>query len=363
MKEAILLFALLLSAMNIMAQAYEFETREKTLDDGTRLVICDTKDYAKLSTSSPDIDLVMRDYYTENKTPVVLFRFRKYAKFEYRNSFAVARKIRELALSIPNNEERRKNITIKLFLSNDDILCGINEGIIYCDEVQRHSMVILDSTGVFDAAIPISLLVSSHTPEQTKTTGNTQVICQQLRTHDIVKIEVDGVSFDVRGLRSAATFNAMFDALAAKTSKGHLYRSSGASSSSTPSATAELGFVGILPDGEILCRLDNLIIKGAKGKEVLILVEFEDVNTEDGVFAITEIATPSYDDSTYKSFILKGNVQNYNSFPPSGGRFKVYVEIVTGYGSKIESGKKIIGKTNNKYVTIYKRPSGTWNYD
>ena len=306
MKKAILLFAIFLSAMNMMAQAYEFEMEEKSLDNGVKYVDCETKDLAELNVFSPDINLEMWDYYGEDNIPCVSFRLYKYAIGKYKNSFAVVKKVRELALSIPNSEVRRKNITIKLYLSNGDILCGINEGVISRSAIQRNLMVNLDSTGVCDAFIPISLLASSRIPEQVQTAENLQVICQQLRTHDIVKIEVDGVSFDVRGLRSAATFNAMFNALAAKTGKGHLYRSSSAPSSSTsfssstPSATAEIGYIGILSDGEILCRLDNLIIKGAKGKEVLIVVEFEDVNNEDEVFVIDKRVTPPYDDSKYK---------------------------------------------------------------
>ena len=248
MRKTILLLTLLLSAMNIMAQAYEFETRENTLDGGIKDVVCETKDYTKLSASSPDITLQMWDYYGEDMIPVVGFRFWKFAKGEYKNSFAVAKKIRDLAFSIPKgNDDIKKILTISLYLSNGDVLRGTNEGFISLGTIQRNLMMRLDSVGVVEASISISLLERPQTPRQIKTHENQQVICQQLRTYDIVKIEVDGVSFDVRGLRSAATFDAMFNALAAKTGKGHLYRHDSSSPSSSskvstgPTASCDLG--------------------------------------------------------------------------------------------------------------------------
>ena len=93
MKKAILLFALLLSAMNIMAQAYEFETKDNTLDDGTKYVDCKTKHFAELNVSSPDIVLEMWEFYNKDKMPAVKFDLSKFAKGKYKNSFAVAKKI------------------------------------------------------------------------------------------------------------------------------------------------------------------------------------------------------------------------------------------------------------------------------
>ena len=225
MRKIILLFALLLSAMNIMAQAYEFETEENTFDNGEKDVVCNTKDYAKLSVSSPDISLEMWDFYGEDRIPVVCLNLFKFARGQYKNAFAVAKKIRNLALSIPKEKDDiKENVTINLYLSNGDILRGRNKGRTSISNRQRISMNLSDSIGVVAASIYVSLLESSLTPRQIQTKENQQVICQQLRTYDIVKIEVDGVSFDVRGLRSAATFDAMFNALAQKTGKGHLYR-------------------------------------------------------------------------------------------------------------------------------------------
>lgn len=225
MRKTILMLTLLLSAMNVMAQAYGFKTEERCFDNGLKYVDCETKDFAKLNVFSPDIKLEMWDYYDEDKTPVVELFLYKYAKGEYKNSFAVAKKIRDMALSITEEDDwSKKCLTFNLYLSNGDVLRGTNEGWISTGRLQNTTMSVTDSLGYVDATIPILLLESSRTPIQIQTMENTQVICQQLRTYDIVKIEIDGVSFDVRGLRSAATFDAMFNVLAQKTGKGHLYR-------------------------------------------------------------------------------------------------------------------------------------------
>ncbi len=351
MKKAILLFALLLSAMNIMAQAYEFETKDNTLDDGTKYVDCKTKHFAELNVSSPDIVLEMWEFYNKDKMPAVKFDLSKFAKGKYKNSFAVAKKIRDLALSI-TEDDIKKNMTINLYLSNGDVLRGTNKGCISTSSLQHASMSMLDSIGFVGAYIPICLWESSLTPRQIQTEEKQQVICQQLRTYDIVKIEVDGVSFDVRGLRSAATFDAMFNALAAKTGKGHLYRYNSSSSSSNvssgPSASCELGHIAVYSDGAIRCRVDNFRIVGAKGKDVEVNAIFEDVSEEFVNYGFLKRFTSiPNDDCTYDEFRVRGKVnelaklKRYNS-----GRFKVYIEV--------EVDNRVIFTSNAKYISIYK---------
>lgn len=364
MKKAILLFALLLSAMNIMAQAYEFETKENTLDDGTKYVDCKTKDFAKLNVSSPDIKLAMWDFYGEDKIPTIDFSLFKYAKGEYKNSFAVAKKIRDMALSITEEDDWiKKNMTINLYLSNGDVLRGTNKGWISTGHLQHVSMSVADSLGYVNATISISLLESSLTPIQIQTKENQQLICQQLRTYDIVKIEVDGVSFDVRGLRSAATFDAMFNALAAKTGKGHLYRSSGTSSSSSrvssgPSATCELGFVTVFSWGDLACRVDNLKISGAKGKDVEIDAIFESTTIDNVPFGYSKIISSIPDDNyTEESLPVRGKkIANELTYlmRNNRGRFKVYIQVVVD--------DKVIFESNKKYITIY-NDQGSWRHD
>ena len=361
MKKAILLFALLLSAMNIMAQAYEFETKENTLDDGTKYVDCKTKDFAKLNVSSPDIKLEMWDFYGEDKIPTIEFSLFKYAKGEYKNSFAVAKKIRDMALSITEEDDWiKKNMTINLYLSNGDVLRGTNKGWISTGRLQHVSMSVADSLGYVNATISISLLESSLTPIQIQTKENQQLICQQLRTYDIVKIEVDGVSFDVRGLRSAATFDAMFNALAAKTGKGHLYRYNSSSSSSSsrvssgPSATCELGFVAVYSWGGIGCRVDDFRIVGAKGKDVEVNAIFEDVTDEYVSYGfVKKLTSIPYDDCTYdESFSVRGKVEELARLKRyNRAKFKVYIEV--------DVGNRCIYTSNAKYVTIY-RDGDSW---
>ena len=353
MRKIILLSALLLSAMNMMGQAYEFETEEKIHNDGKRFVECKTKELVELDVSSPDISLDLWDYYNENNIPFIRFRLFKFARDSYRNSFAVAKRIRNLAFSIPVNDVNEKhNLTINLYLSNGDILRGTDRGIIDVSSAMRYEMEKIDSFGVVNASIGTACLVSSRSPKEIQTNENQQVICQQLRTYDIVKIEVDDVSFDVRGLRSAATFDAMFNALAQKTGKGHLYRykSSSPSSnvSSSPSASCELGYIAVYSDGAIRCRVDNFRIVGSKGKDVEVNAIFEDVSEEFVNYGFLKRFTSiPNDDCTYDEFRVRGKVnelaklKRYNS-----GRFKVYIEV--------EVDNRVIFTSNAKYISIYK---------
>lgn len=361
MKKAILLFALLLSAMNIMAQAYEFETEEKIQNDGKRYVKCETKEDVELDVSAPDISLDLFDIYNENNIPFIRFRLFKFARDSYRNSFAVAKRIRNLAFSIPVNDVNEKhNLTISLYLSNGDILRGTDRGIIDVSSVMRHAMEKVDSFGVVNVSIGTSFLVSSRSPKEIQTKENQQLICQQLRTYDIVKIEVDGVSFDVRGLRSAATFDAMFNALAAKTGKGHLYRYNSSSSSSSsrvssgPSATCELGFVAVYSWGGIGCRVDDFRIVGAKGKDVEVNAIFEDVTDEYVSYGfVKKLTSIPYDDCTYdESFSVRGKVEELARLKRyNRAKFKVYIEV--------DVGNRCIYTSNAKYVTIY-RDGDSW---
>lgn len=372
----IILFALLLSAMNMMGQAYEFETEEKSFDGGLKSVTCKCKKLVELNAFSPDISIIMWDYFSEDMMPFVGFHICKFAGGIHKNSFALTKTIRELAFSVPEDEEIKRNVPINLFLSNGDILHAksmeseISVSSVQVSSVQRRLMERTDSVGVVEAYIGLSYFKSVKIPKEIQTKENRQVICQQLRTYDIVKIEVDGVSFDVRGLRSAATFDAMFNALAQKTGKGHLYRYNSSSSSSNvssgPSASCELGDISILSNGKILCRLDNVEIEDAKGKEVEIYVSLDDVETDDNAFVLDKKVTPSYKSSVYKSILLNRNVNDgYSMFPKKGGRFKVYATFYISTGRKGNGGYGTelieIGKSSSKFITIFRKPSGAWD--
>ena len=160
------------------------------------------------------------------------------------------------------------------------------------------------------------------------------------------------MSFDVRGLRSAATFDAMFNALAQKTGKGHLYRYNSSSPSSNvssgPSASCELGFVGTYSWGRISCRVDNLRIVGAKGKDVEVDAIYEDVTGESVNYGlVNQLSSVPYDDCTYEEVRFKGTVNELDRLNRYGrGRFKVYVEVIAD--------NRVIFTSNAKYITIYK---------
>lgn len=349
MKKAILLFALILSAMNMMAQAYEFESSEKTGTDGEHVFVCELKRSVEIGTLSPDITIEVWDLRKEFFPCQLNLRLSKVDK-----GSDVTKSIQKIAekFGFASNMET----PVKITLSNGDLLSA--EDGCY---LQLSSFDLLNNSlgvGVINVVANTSFLISTYYIKKRNTTENQKIICQQLRTYDIVKIEVDGVSFDVRGLRSAATFDAMFDALAAKTGKGHLYRNSGTSSSSSrvssgPSATCELGFVAVYSWGDIDCRVDNLQISGAKGKDVRVAAIFEDVTEEYVNYGFLKRFTSiQYDDCTYDEFRIKGKVNELAKLNRyNRGRFKVYIEV--------EVDNQIIYTSNPKYVTIY-NDQGSW---
>lgn len=184
-----------------------------------------------------------------------------------------------------------------------------------------------------------------------------QYICQQLRSHSITKVVINGVTIEFKSFKTKDTFNAMFDALAAKTGEGDLYRSSGSSSSSSnvssgPSASCELGYVGITSEGNIYCRVDNVTISGAKGKDVSICAFFEDVNNDEFCVFEKKLSSLPYDDCTYNSLRVKGNVNDYSMLTKyRNRRYKVTISVLFDNHSIYDS--------NEKYITIYNN-QGSW---
>ena len=255
---------------------------------------------------------------------------------------------------LPKETNRKENITIRLHLSNGEILHGTNSGAMSLSTAQRNVQEMLDSVGNVDAFIHLSLFESSNTPIQVQTLENLQMICQQLRTYDIVKIEVGGEIFDVRGLRSAATFDAMFNSLAKKTGKGDCYKVSPSASSvdSKLSATCTLGFVTVFSSGTVAVRVDNLRIIGAKGKDVTLYAIFD--NELDCVSYTYELTSIPYDDCTYDHIRIKGSVDLLkNSMQNKRGHYKVFIGV--------EIDDCYVCFSNEMYVTFYKDQEGDWN--
>lgn len=203
-----------------------------------------------------------------------------------------------------------------------------------------------------------------------------QYFTQQLRTQNISELSINNVTIKFTTFKTKDTFNEMFNSLGAKIGHPELFQfsnllsnnSSSSISSSRPSVTAEIGYLCIMSNGDILCRLDNVQIKGAKGKEVDIYVHLDDVNTDNNVFVLDKKVTPSYDSSTYNSIILKRNVHDsYSLFPKSGGQFKAYATFYMDTGRKGEGGYGVeleeLGETRSKYINIFRKSNGTWgNY-
>ena len=346
MRKIILLFALLLSAMNMMGQAYKFEIdKKKYSDSGKEYFLCHSN-LAELEPYSPDVSIDVYDDINKEKGGVVSFRLIKIGE----NSSNVISSILQLAKQIPDGAEGIVSKPTKLHLSNGDVLsgterCGIELGKILSLFNNR------DNAGVINVSANLLMLVSKYHPEQIQTFENQKVICQQLRTYDIVKIEVDGVSFDVRGLRSAATFDAMFNALAQKTGKGHDYRYNSSSSSSNvssgPSASCKLDFVLTLENGRIICKMDDLIISGTRGKDYEVKAIFENTELDCIPHEFYLRKGISWDNGRdHWNVRIKGHVDDLDYMMWNNrGRFKVHIEITID--------NQIVYESNSKYITFY----------
>lgn len=138
------------------------------------------------------------------------------------------------------------------------------------------------------------------------------------------------------------------------------------SSQINASATCEVETVVILSDGQLLCRLNNVRIKGANGNKVDIIVTLENINTGEDALVLDKTVTPTYEDSTYDHIFLKRNVQDEYSwnFPKNGGTFKVNVQFYMDSGKKDSKGHTLlddIGEIkSNKRITIYRKADGSW---
>lgn len=357
MKKAILLFALILSAMNIMAQAYEFEiTEQEYTDTKETFYLCSQNNFVEIGGDSPDIRMEAYDDKSDDGGCVARLWFNKTG---YTGSNTVA-SLRRLANEVKNNNGKGLKKHIKVYLSDGDVLYGEAGGYIYLGTIQELLMNRDVKFGHIICGINLISITSKYHAEQKQTFSNQRIICQQLRTYDIVKIEIGNESFDVRGLRSAATFDAMFNALAAKTGKGHLYRYNSSSSSSSsrvssgPSATCELGFVAVYSWGGIGCRVDDFRIVGAKGKDVEVNAIFEDVTDEYVSYGfVKKLTSIPYDDCSYdESFSVRGKVEELARLKRyNRAKFKVYIEV--------DVGNRCIYTSNAKYVTIY-RDGDSW---
>lgn len=350
MKKAVLLFALLLSAMNIMAQTYEFKiTEQEYTDTKETFYLCSQNNFVEFGGDSPDIIMEAYDDKSDDGGCVARLWFNKTG---YTGSNTVA-SLRRLANEVKNNNGKGLKKHIKVYLSDGDVLYGEAGGYIYLGTIQEILMNRDVKFGHIICGINLISITSKYHAEQKQTFSNQRIICQQLRTYDIVKIEIGNESFDVRGLRSAATFDAMFDALAAKTGKGHLYRSSGTSSSSSrastkPKASCFFDFIFVLEKGSIVCKIDDLIISGTRGKDYEVKAIFE--NTElDCIpqeFSLRKVGVHYDDGLEHSNKRIKGHVDDLDYMMRNNrGRFRVHIEI------SIDD--KVVYESNAKYITIY----------
>lgn len=130
------------------------------------------------------------------------------------------------------------------------------------------------------------------------------------------------------------------------------------SSPQKPSATIGDISIGVLSDGDIICKIDDIMIKGAKG-EVEVRVLFE--NKENGISdVVKKKVTPPYESTHYKSLRIWGNISDLTTLKNNRGNFEVYAMILI---NPIKEGDSMTyeggGESKARNVTIYYQ--GGWN--
>lgn len=307
MRKLILLFALLLSAMNMMGQAYEFETEVDEhgfIFKMNKYVYTNMGIYAKLSLME-DFDPLIEDtkhglflelYDTSNDVPSQIYE-----------------KI---------GEGRRLNIL--LVLENNDRIEFRGHGIGKTEDNVKHGIQINLNCGDNDY---------------------NKLIISNIAAVGIYGLSDEPMIMLLPSFNSAATLKAMYNK----------FRSSNVSSG--PSASCELGFVTVFSWGDLGCRVDNMKISGAKGKDVEIDAIFESTMVDNVPFGYSKIISSIPDDNyTEESLAVRGKKKADDLtylMRDNRGRFKVYIQVVVD--------DKVIFESNKKYITIYK-DGGSWRY-
>lgn len=303
-----LLSALLLSAMNLMAQAYEFETEVDEhgfIFKMNKYVYTNMGIYAKLSLME-DFDPLIEDtkhglflelYDTNNDVPSQIYE-----------------KI---------GEGMRLNIL--LVLEDNDIIEFRGHGIGKTEDNVKHGIQINLNCGDNDY---------------------NKLIVSNIAAVGIYGLSDEPMIMLLPSFNSAATLKAMYN----------IFRSS--SVSSGPSASCELGFVTVFSWGDLACRVDNLKISGAKGKDVEIDAIFENTTIDNVPFRYSKILSSIPGDNyTEESLPVRGKKKADDLsylMRNNSGRFKVYIQVVVD--------DRVIFESNKKYITIYK-DGDSWRHN
>ena len=196
-----------------------------------------------------------------------------------------------------------------------------------------------------------------------------QYVAQQLRTHSITRIVINGVTVKFVDFKTKDTFDSMFNVLGEKIGEPEKFRYTASSSSSSssatvsktvtaskPFATGRIGYFNITPIGDIFFRIDDLKIVGAKGKNVQVMLVFDYEDKEETVSVFKENTTPSYDDSVYESFRIIGSVDEIKTLRNrNSARYGVYLWVWLDNG---DGSFKTLAEIKHGIVTIYKDGSG-----
>ena len=208
-----------------------------------------------------------------------------------------------------------------------------------------------------------------------------QYVAQQLRTHSITKIVINGVTVKFVDFKTKDTFDSMFNVLGEKIGEPEKFRYTASSSSSSPSsssfstttssssttasktvtasnptATGNMGYLNVTPSGDIVCRIDDLNIVGAKEKNVQVMLVFDYEDKEENVSVFKENTKPNYDDSVYESFRIIGSVDEIKTLRNrNSARYGVYLWVWLDNG---DGSFKTLAEIKHGIVTIYKDGSG-----
>ena len=312
MRKIILLSALLLSAMNMMGQAYEFETEVDEhgfIFKMNKYVYTNMGIYAKLSLME-DFDPLIEDtkhglflelYDTSNDVPSQIYE-----------------KI---------GEGRRLNIL--LVLENNDRIEFRGHGIGKTEDNVKHGIQINLNCGDNDY---------------------NKLIVSNIAAVGIYGLSDEPMIMLLPSFNSAATLKAMYDK-----SRSSGTSSSSSNASSGPSASCKLDFVLTLEKGVIICKMDDLIISGTRGKDYEVKAIFENTELDCIPHEFYLRKGTSWDNGRdHWNVRIKGHVDDLDYMMWNNrGRFKVHIEITIG--------NQIVYESNSKYITFY-RDGEKWRF-
>lgn len=286
--------------------------------------------------------LSLFDVSEDNKGLLLEFNLLKVSKGE--NDIIVSQ-LEQIASKV-SEKQKRIQIPIEIILEQGYVLKS-NECYISYNSVFEAYNSNKDFGAILRFYVNAFDLVCNKDMGTVRTMENQKKICRYLRNCDIYGIKLGDTTFATLGLKSAEYYNSMLNALGSKTGKGEYYNDIKVSVGDFKCA--------VLSSGQILCRLIDFNIKGAKNTPVEIWMIFE--NKSSGVSdVIKAYLTPNSDNFSYNGYSFKGNVNDLKTLRDNRGNFKVYAIVFVNphkvegkYGTSYDT----TFESNSKSMTIY----------